>query len=309
MAESLEVEIICPVCLELIFNPIFLSCSHIFCVDCIRDWLTIRGDLVLTCPLCRRENKTPVMEELHVEALTLLLKQHSSFLEQSLCWSTELLRFWVDVTLDSATAHSLLVLSSDLKTVHCGKICHNLVEDPRRFTSLACVLGSPCFSFGRHYWELKVGEGKEWSLGVCNELVERKRTMGLSPEHGFWIITLKAGEIHVSSTQEKIPARPGLCHVGILLDMEMGEIKFFDVKNGALICIPGSFIFSVWEHLRPFFYPESPEEGNSGAPLSICPQEIHASLKLSEVYETLDSKKGQNDQGRDNLLKCQDLVV
>uniref|UniRef100_A0A8D2BDK8 RING-type domain-containing protein n=1 Tax=Sciurus vulgaris TaxID=55149 RepID=A0A8D2BDK8_SCIVU len=69
----LEVEIICPVCLELIFNPIFLSCSHIFCFDCIRDWLTIRGDLVLTCPLCRRENKTPVMEELHVGALTLLM--------------------------------------------------------------------------------------------------------------------------------------------------------------------------------------------------------------------------------------------
>lgn len=215
------------------------------------------------------------MEELHVRELTLLLRQHSSFLEQSLCWNTELLRFWVDVTLDIATANSLLVLSSDLKTVHCGKMFHNLVEDPRRFTSLTCVLGSPCFSSGRHYWEVEVGEGKEWTLGVCSELVERKRNMDLSPEHGFWTISLKAGKINACSTQQRVFASPGLDHVGIFLDVEMGEIKFFDVKNGALICTPGYFSLSVWDHLCPFFYPESPAEGKSGAPLSICPQEIY----------------------------------
>lgn len=280
MAKSLEVEIICPICLELVFNPISLSCSHIFCFDCIQDWLAIREDSILMCPSCRREAKKVIMQELHVRALTLQLRQHGSFLEQNLCWSTELLRFWVDVTLDAATANCLLVLSNDLKTVHCGKICHNLVEDPRRFTSLACVLGSPCFSSGRHYWEVEVGEGKEWALGVCNELVERKRNVDLSPDHGFWIISLKAGEIHASSTQDRIPTSPGLCHVGIFLDVEMGEIKFFDVKNGDLICRHGLFSISVWEHLCPFFYPASPAEQNSGSPLNIFSQEIYSSHKL-----------------------------
>ncbi|XP_048656317.1 ret finger protein-like 4B [Marmota marmota marmota] len=269
MDRSLEVETFCPICLELVFDPISLSCSHIFCFHCIQDWLRIREESILTCPLCRRENKKPVREEMHIRTLTLWIRQHGSFLGQNLLWSTELLRFWVDVTLDAATANCLLVLSNDLKTVYCGKICHNPVEYPKRFTRLACVLGSPCFSSGRHYWEVEVEQGTEWALGVCKELVERKRSMNLSPEHGFWIISLKAGEIHASSTQEGIPASPDLCQVGILLDVEMGEIKFFNVKNGDLICTAVLFSKAVWEHLCPFFYPESPAEQNRGSPLRI----------------------------------------
>lgn len=74
----------------------------------------------------------------------------------------EFLMFREDMTLDAATANSRLVLSGDPREVHCGEFRHHPREDPQRFASMACVLGTPCFSSGPHYWEVDVEEGKEW---------------------------------------------------------------------------------------------------------------------------------------------------
>ncbi|XP_070079766.1 ret finger protein-like 4B [Equus caballus] len=270
MARSLKEGATCPICLELFFKPAFLSCMHTFCFDCIGRWMLERDDLKLICPMCRGVNKKLPLLELKVSELTLLVKQHSPLLELSLHVSEEFLRFQEDVTLSTVTANSLLVLSEDLKNVWCGKICHNRMEDPQRFAHLPCVLGTPSFSSGRHYWEVEVGEGKEWALGVCKESVDRKRKSGFSSEHGFWIISMKAGAIYASSIpQTKIPASSGLSRVGIFLDVEMEEIKFFDVRNDALIYIHSPF--TCLEPLCPFFRPELPGESDHGAPLSICP--------------------------------------
>ncbi|KAM5282565.1 ret finger protein-like 4B [Hipposideros larvatus] len=273
MSTGLREEALCPICLELFSNPISLSCVHTFCFNCIQLWLLERKDLKLTCPICREVINRPPMEEWQIRTLTLLMEQHGFLLEQSLHLKDEFLKFWEDMTLDAVTAHSRLVLSDDLREVHCGKICHNPVEEPQRFAYVACVLGTPCFSSGCHYWEVEVEEGKEWALGVCKESADRRRKSGFSSEHGFWIISMKAGAIYSSSIPEtRIPANPGLSHIGIFLDVEMEEIKFFDVRNDALIYVHSSF--SCLEPLRPFFCPELPGEGDSGGPLSICSREI-----------------------------------
>ncbi|XP_058422408.1 ret finger protein-like 4B [Diceros bicornis minor] len=270
MARSLQEVATCPICLEFFYKPFSLSCMHTFCFDCIKNWRLERKNQKLICPMCRQVNKKGLLEQWQIRGLTLLVQQHSSLLELSLHMSEEFLRFQKDVTLDAVTANSHLVVSDDLKHVWCGKICHNPMIDPQRFTYLPCILGTPCFSSGRHYWEVEVGEGKEWALGVCKESVDRKRKSGFSSEHGFWIISMNAGAIYASSIPEtRIPASSGLNRVGIFLDVEMEEIKFFDVRNDALIYVHSPL--TCLEPLRPFFCPESPGEGDRGAPLSICP--------------------------------------
>ncbi|KAF6365174.1 ret finger protein like 4B [Rhinolophus ferrumequinum] len=277
MSMRLRDEATCPICLELFSRPISLSCVHTFCYNCMQMWLLESKDLKLTCPICREVTDKPPIEEWQIKTLTLLTAQHSFLLEQNLHLNDEFLKFWEDMTLDAATANSYLVLSDDLRKVQCGKICHNLMEDSQRFTYVACVLGTLCFSSGCHYWEVEVEEGKEWALGVCKESVDRKRKSGFSSEHGFWIISMKAGALYFSSIPEtRIPANRGLSHIGIFLDVEMEEIKFFDVRNDALIYIHRNF--SCLEPLRPFFCPELPGESDSGGALSICSREIHLTL-------------------------------
>ncbi|EQB78435.1 ret finger protein-like 4B-like protein [Camelus ferus] len=186
----------------------------------------------------------------------------------------------------------------------CGKFCQNLKEGPQRFAYQPCVLGTPCFFSGSHYWEAEVGEGKEWALGVCKKSIKRKRKSSFSSEHGFCIISMKAGTIYTGSILEtRIPASPGLSQVGIFLDTELEEIKFFDVRNDALIYIYSSF--SCLEPLCPFFCPELPGEGGSGAPLIICPPEIHpfleASCEVNEVFDVRNVRMTQEETVLEDL--------
>ncbi|XP_025300553.1 ret finger protein-like 4B [Canis lupus dingo] len=269
MAHSLQEEVTCPICLEIFYCPILLSCDHIFCFHCMQRWVLEHRDLKSACPMCRGMTENPALEEWQIGALALLVRQHSSLLERALHLSKELLRFREDVTLEASSANPFLVLSDDLRKVQCGRMCRNPVEDPQRFTYLACVLGAPRFSSGCHYWEVQVGEAKEWTLGICRESVNRQRKRGFSPKHGFWSISLKVGAICTSSVPEaRVPASPRLSHVGIFLDVDMEELKFFDVGDNALIYTHDHV--SCLEPLRPFFCPELPGEGDFGASLKIC---------------------------------------
>ena len=48
LAEDLE----CPICREGLIVPKVLNCNHVFCADCLQQWLMGR---TLACPICRRE--------------------------------------------------------------------------------------------------------------------------------------------------------------------------------------------------------------------------------------------------------------
>lgn len=45
----------CPICFDMMENPISISCGHVFCVDCICTWCSTQEkmDFRWTCPLCR----------------------------------------------------------------------------------------------------------------------------------------------------------------------------------------------------------------------------------------------------------------
>ncbi|XP_048059811.1 E3 ubiquitin/ISG15 ligase TRIM25-like isoform X2 [Megalobrama amblycephala] len=73
MAESLfgtQSPLNCPICLNLLKNPVTTSCGHSFCMDCIkRCWDVGANQGVYSCPTCRKRfNKRPALGKTKVLA-------------------------------------------------------------------------------------------------------------------------------------------------------------------------------------------------------------------------------------------------
>ena len=92
----------------------------------------------------------------------------------------------MDVTLDPDTAYPSLILSDNLRQVRYSYLQQDLPDNPERFNLFPCVLGSPCFIAGRHYWEVEVGDKAKWTIGVCEDSVCRKGGVTSAPQNGFW---------------------------------------------------------------------------------------------------------------------------
>ncbi|XP_067425475.1 zinc finger protein RFP-like [Emydura macquarii macquarii] len=91
-----------------------------------------------------------------------------------------------NVTLDPGTAHPELVLSEDGKSVRWADTRQRVPNNPERFDTEPCVLGCEGFTSGRHCWEVEVGDGGYWAVGVARESVRRKGWISPSPEEGIW---------------------------------------------------------------------------------------------------------------------------
>ncbi|XP_070252389.1 butyrophilin subfamily 3 member A3-like [Myotis yumanensis] len=139
-----------------------------------------------------------------------------------------------DVILDPDTAHPNLLISEDQRSLNYTDARQSLPDNPKRFLDRYCVLGCESFTSGRHFWEVEVGDRKQWNLGVCRENVERKHYVIMTPQNGFWTIALLGGQdFHGESdpwsklTMVNLPKR-----VGVFLDYEMREVSFYDAING-----------------------------------------------------------------------------
>uniref|UniRef100_A0A8C5TD33 Uncharacterized protein n=1 Tax=Malurus cyaneus samueli TaxID=2593467 RepID=A0A8C5TD33_9PASS len=93
-----------------------------------------------------------------------------------------------DLTLDPDTAHPRLALSQDGKSVWWEDTRRAVPDHPKRFDSSRCVLGREGFGSGRHYWEVRVGTGAAWAVGVAKESVRRKGRISVKPEVGIWAV-------------------------------------------------------------------------------------------------------------------------
>ena len=131
---------------------------------------------------------------------------------------------------------------------------------PGRFTVSPCILGRESFSSGRHYFEVDVGEGTGWDVGVCMESVQRDTSLKQEPQAGFWALRLCAKDGYVALTWPRTPLRLGEqpLVVGVLLDCEAGVVSFYSVTSGSHIFTFPKASFS--DALRPYFqvYPYSP---------------------------------------------------
>ncbi|XP_054421010.1 E3 ubiquitin-protein ligase TRIM38 [Pteronotus mesoamericanus] len=168
--------------------------------------------------------------------------------------------YQVSVVLDPDTAHRELIVSEDQRQVTRGCPQENLDMSPRRFTAAPCILGSGSFTSGRHYFEVDVGEGTGWDLGVCMESVRRDAGLRQEPQAGFWALRLCAKDGYVALTWPRTPLyleeQPLV--VGVLLDCEAGAVSFYNMTTGAHIFTFPKAAFS--DVLRPYFqvYPYSP---------------------------------------------------
>ncbi|XP_065418533.1 butyrophilin subfamily 1 member A1-like isoform X4 [Chrysemys picta bellii] len=139
-------------------------------------------------------------------------------------------QYAVDVTLDPDTAYPHLVLSEDRKSVEWRPQHRDVPDYPKRFDCVTCVLGYEGFISGRHYWEIDVGGGTTWGVGVAKESVSRKGWIHFSPQEGIWAVDECRGQ-HRALAPIEIPLSlsKSIRKIGIYLDYEGGRVAFYDL--------------------------------------------------------------------------------
>nr|XP_033780218.1 butyrophilin subfamily 3 member A1-like isoform X2 [Geotrypetes seraphini] len=163
----------------------------------------------------------------------------------------------VNVTLDPNTAHPLLIVSEDKKTVISGNTKQIFFDNTKRFDSEPFVLGSEGFSSGKHYWEVQVGDKSDWKVGVCKNSVRRKGQITPSPGEGYWAVELRIKDksVYLALTvpEKELLLRERPQAVGIFLDYEAGKVSFYNADTKSHI-YTFSDIYSFTETLQPFLF-------------------------------------------------------
>ncbi|XP_021565117.1 ret finger protein-like 4A [Carlito syrichta] len=254
MAEHFKDVSQCYVCRTYLEDPVRLKCGYVCCLQCVNSLpKELNGEGVL-CPFCpvvsQKKDIRPISQ---LGKLVSTVKELEPQLRAALQMNPKMKKFRVDMTLDVDTANNHLIISDDLRKVRCGCFRHNREEHAERFNPALCVLGTPQFTSGRHYWEVHMGTSNTWDVGVCKESVNRRVTFTLSSEFGFWTVGRRAGPCLWASTGSMTPlwVGPWVQHVGVFLDMDMGILSFYNLRDGSHI-----FTFtqvSAPEPLRPFF--------------------------------------------------------
>ncbi|XP_044837278.1 butyrophilin subfamily 1 member A1-like [Mauremys mutica] len=156
-------------------------------------------------------------------------------LQQELDWRRNII-CPVNVTLDPDTAHPHLVLSEDQKSVRWADRRQQLPNNPERFDSDPCVLGCEGFTSGRHCWEVEVGEGRCWAVGVARESVGRKGRISHSPEGGIWVVEQWEEKFQApTSPATPLPLSQVPSRVRVCLDCDRGQVTFIDAGDEAPI--------------------------------------------------------------------------
>ncbi|XP_075769697.1 E3 ubiquitin-protein ligase TRIM41 [Pelodiscus sinensis] len=158
-----------------------------------------------------------------------------------------------DVTLDPDTAHPHLSLSLDRRSVRLGDRRQDVPDNPKRFDSDYCVLGSHGFSEGRHYWEVEVGGRRGWAVGAARETARRKeKTGGPYQKREIWCVGAngKKYQALTATEQTALPAGEKLRRFGVYLDYERGQLCFYNAESMAHI---HTFNATFRERIFPFF--------------------------------------------------------
>ncbi|XP_043086482.1 nuclear factor 7, brain-like [Puntigrus tetrazona] len=146
------------------------------------------------------------------------------------------------VILDPNTAHPFLLLSDDLTRVRYRVNYQPLPDNPERFDSYCCVLGSEGFNSGTHCWDVEVKESRCWSLGVTTESNQRKGCVFFNTD--VW--SVQRGW----SDQFSFPVEQDLDRVRVCLDYDRGTVSFSDpVTNTHLHTFTTTFTHTLF----PFF--------------------------------------------------------
>ncbi|XP_019476804.1 E3 ubiquitin-protein ligase TRIM39 isoform X2 [Meleagris gallopavo] len=154
-----------------------------------------------------------------------------------------------NITMDPTTAHPNLQLSEDRKQARGQLMPQELPENPERFNFEPCVLGCQGFTSGRHFWEVEVGQGGVWALGVARASMRRKGPMSFSPKEGVWAL-----EAYHSLTSPRANLRLNALpkRIRVSLDYEGSRVAFFSSDDDTPILVYTKASFNG-EKVLPWF--------------------------------------------------------
>ncbi|NXF84037.1 TRI27 protein, partial [Sclerurus mexicanus] len=189
-----------------------------------------------------------------------------------------------EVTLDPTTAHPNLHVSDDGKEARGQLVPRDVPDGPQRFNFEPCVVARGGFTSGRHFWDVEVGRGGVWALGVALESLPRKGPLSLGPKDGVWALEA----FHSLTTPRANPRLgPPPRRLRVLLDYDGGRVGFFGAEGDVPILLYTRVAFGG-ERVLPWFrvglgarlreVTRSPPPGESplgwvgfGCSLRICP--------------------------------------
>ncbi|XP_060785270.1 zinc-binding protein A33-like isoform X3 [Neoarius graeffei] len=181
---------------------------------------------------------------------------------------------YTPVTLDPNTAHPGLIVSDDLKSVRPSNEEQKLPDNPERFDKYLYILGSEGFNSGTHCWDVEVGDGTRWSVGVMTESAQRKG--GIFSRSGIWCVWYYGGKYRAGSTphpvtQLSVAQKPQ--RIRVKLDWDRGKLSFSDpLTNTHLHTVTHKFT----DKLLPFLCVYHKE-----SPLKILP--LECSVRVNQI--------------------------
>lgn len=170
---------------------------------------------------------------------------------------------------DPNTAQANLILSDELTTVHYGKK-RPVPSNHERCSSRMAVLAVAGFTSGKHSWDVDVGDGNDWYIGVARESVDRKHAVFLHPSEGFWVIGLCNSDNYWAQTspRTRLVIRSKPRRITVELDYEKGKVTFLNAAEGSVMY---TFKEKFAERIFPFFSPGIHDNGQCNpSPLKIC---------------------------------------
>ncbi|XP_062977815.1 zinc finger protein RFP-like [Elgaria multicarinata webbii] len=174
------------------------------------------------------------------------------YFDRSLFLQSAIEQFKAKVTLDPDTAHPILILSEDYRSVRLGDKCQDVPDNPERFKERAVVLGHKGFTSGRHSWEVIVGDAERWAVGVARKSLQRKAYFNISLEEGVWAMERKR-EDHGGVTHPSPPMSGELKRVRVVLNYQAQKIIIYDADRATQLYAVSDASFSG-EPLVPFFF-------------------------------------------------------
>ncbi|XP_067282732.1 E3 ubiquitin-protein ligase TRIM39-like [Pseudorasbora parva] len=157
-----------------------------------------------------------------------------------------------DVVLNPSSAYPFLILSEDRKQLKRGEKLQFYRNSPQRFDVWSCALAKDGYESGRHYWEVTVGENKDWKLGVVCESAQRKGLFDMTPALGYYALWWSGSHLRALTAPPlaKVRVTGHLRRIGLYLDWEEGQLVFYNAKTGSELYV---FMAQFSEKMFPLF--------------------------------------------------------